>query len=53
MGTELSRRGGKGVLGDLFSKITRLDLEGEKREPLWDNQVGIVLMVFWRILWAR
>ena len=50
MGTELSRIGGKGILGDLFSKITRLYLEGEKREPLRDSQVVQDLMVVWRFL---
>ena len=53
MGTVLSRRGGKVVFGDLFSKITRLDLDGEKRKPLRDSQVEIELMVVWRILWTR
>ena len=49
VGTELSGRGGKGVLVDLFPKITRLYLEGEKRKPLRDSQVDAV---FLRILWA-
>ena len=53
MGTELSRRDAKGVLGYLFLKITRLDLERKKRRPLGNNQVEIELMVVWRILWAR
>ena len=52
MGTELSRRDGKGVLEDLFSKITRLDLGGEKRKPLRDGQVDVELMVVWKILWT-
>jgi len=30
---ELSRMGRKGVLGALFWKIIRLDLEGEMRKP--------------------
>ena len=50
MGTELSRRDGKGVLEDLFSKITRLDLEEEEQKPLRDSQEDIQLMVVRRIL---
>ena len=45
MGKELSTRGKKGVLGDLFSKITRLDLNEEKREPLRDSRMEIEFMV--------
>ena len=53
IGRVLCKRGGKEALRDLFSKITRLDLDGEKRKSLRDSQVEIELMVVWRILWAR
>ena len=40
MRTELSERSGKGVLGNLFSKITRLDLDGEKAETIAEQPSG-------------
>ena len=43
MGTELSMRSGKGVLGDPFSNIRRLDLDGEKQKPLRDSIMEIEL----------
>ena len=49
MGTELSWRSKKEVLGDLFSKITRFDLDGKKGKSLRDSQVEIEIMVVRRI----
>ena len=45
MEIELSSRGGKEVLRNLFSKITRLYLDGGTRKSLRDSQVETELLM--------
>jgi len=53
IGEELGKKGENGVLRNLFSKITRLDSEGEIRKHFWDSQAEMEFMVVWRIVRSR